>query len=667
MTREIEVRLEEGEVVADYRGTRLAVPAARYLETEASQGIPYRQGRLDLEYNRSLEPFRARGTSGDVGEYFKLSSSMPMVRDAISSPIAAITSAPWRIERPSLPEYWRGNARAEQALERQYQFASYVWAHWTGTGADVHWRDWINDILQFSLISGFYLGELVGTFHDVQIDGRGQRLIVPDIPSCIMPWTVEEWVFQGNPSNMIAVTQRTFSQIDAFGNAGPGIVVLPWDKVIHQAYMPASTGDMEGRSILRPAFQPLRMKQKLLQVQALGIEVNALGMVVVKQDPQTPLSEDALADLQTSLDNWTAEQASYIILPPGQHEIEFKSPSQVVPDLTSQLAALDGVIGKALGNSHKLMGISSHGSFAARSDASSEARNNYEHLGLYVARVAERVLRRFIEINFPMDAEMGMVFCPGINHAAIVEPDKQRRAATLATLVGAGLIDSTDEVKRQLLEENNLTTTEPEGEDSAEERVQLPALEMIRQGRLLGDALYLEQTQADFFRALMGMDAWTPEARDEYIAAKIQIGSPAQAIEEATDEDLALDEASTPARPEERVKGSKRNPRGTAKGTRGGIKIDAATEKALVNKVKEHNEKHSAESKQVDLGMLKAVYRRGAGAFSTSHRPGMTRGQWSMGRVNAFLELVRRGRPSSKAYTTDNDLLPKGHPKSTRE
>tara|TARA_R110000851_G_scaffold91640_1_gene200026 strand:+ start:53 stop:886 length:834 start_codon:yes stop_codon:yes gene_type:complete len=268
------------------------------------------------------------------------------------------------------------------------------------------------------------------------------------------------------------------------------------------------------------------MKQKLLQVQALGIEVNALGMVVVKQDPQTPLSEDALADLQTSLDNWTAEQASYIILPPGNHEIEFKSPSQVVPDLTPQLAALDGVIGKALGNSHKLMGISSHGSFAARSDASSEARNNYEHLGLYVARVAERVLRKFIGVNFPLDAELGQVFVPSINHAAIVEPDKQRRAATLATLVGAGLIDSTEDIKRQLLEENNLTTSEQEGSPSPEEQVSLPPIEILRQGRLLGDALYLEQEQADFFRSLMGMKPWSPTSRDEYLAAKMKAGAP---------------------------------------------------------------------------------------------------------------------------------------------
>jgi HK97 family phage prohead protease len=37
-----------------------------------------------------------------------------------------------------------------------------------------------------------------------------------------------------------------------------------------------------------------------------------------------------------------------------------------------------------------------------------------------------------------------------------------------------------------------------------------------------------------------------------------------------------------------------------------------------------------------------------------------------MARVNAFLYLLRNGRPENAAYTTDNDLLPEGHPKSTR-
>ena len=457
----IPVRLEEQRIVADYHGSRLEVDAARYQDTEGRQGIPFSGGRLNLEYNRQLQPFRARGCSGDVGEYFRLASSSPMVRDAVQGAVSAIGSAPWRLERARLPEYFKGSERAAAALEEQYQYASYVWHKWTATGARAHLRDWINDILQFSLISGFYLGELIAPFEEVLINGKRRRVICPEIPLTLAPWTVEEWIFLDNPSNMIAVSQRTYDQIDSFGNSGPGNIILPWEKVIHSAYMPASNGDLEGRSIIRPAFQPLKMKQKLLQIQALGIEVSALGLLCVTQDPSMPMSEDALSTLQTNLDNWTAEQCNYLILPPGNHTVDFKTPSQVTPDLTAQLAALDGVIGKALGNSHKLMGISSHGSFAARSDASSEARNNLEHLGLYTARVVERVLHQFIALNFPLDAAQGMIFCPAVNHAAIVEPDKARRASTLATLVSAGLIESTPEIQDQLLTENNLSRAAP--------------------------------------------------------------------------------------------------------------------------------------------------------------------------------------------------------------
>ena len=122
--------------------------------------------------------------------------------------------------------------------------------------------------------------------------------------------------------------------------------------------------------------------------------------------------------------------------------------------------------------------------------------------------------------------------------------------------------------------------------------------------------------------------------------------------------------SATPAKPSERIEGSDENKPGTAAGSRGGIEISEAQEKALEKKRDEHNEKHGdKKGKKVDLGMLKAVYRRGAGAFSTSHRPGMSRQQWSMARVNAFLYLVRNGRPKDAKYTTDNDLLPKGHPK----
>ena len=88
--------------------------------------------------------------------------------------------------------------------------------------------------------------------------------------------------------------------------------------------------------------------------------------------------------------------------------------------------------------------------------------------------------------------------------------------------------------------------------------------------------------------------------------------------------------------------------------------------KTLQEKVRSHNEKHGdKKGKKVTLGMLKAVWRRGAGAFSSTHRPGMSRDGWGIARVNAFLKLVRSGSPSNPKYKQDNDLLPAGHPRKS--
>ena len=119
--------------------------------------------------------------------------------------------------------------------------------------------------------------------------------------------------------------------------------------------------------------------------------------------------------------------------------------------------------------------------------------------------------------------------------------------------------------------------------------------------------------------------------------------------------------AQTPAKPQERIRGSKANPEGSASGSRGGIEIGERAQKALENMRDSHNERYTNAQRQVNMGQLKAVYRRGAGAFSVSHRPGMTRNGWALARVRAFLKLVGKGE-RKKAYTGDLDLLPDGHP-----
>ena len=73
-----------------------------------------------------------------------------------------------------------------------------------------------------------------------------------------------------------------------------------------------------------------------------------------------------------------------------------------------------------------------------------------------------------------------------------------------------------------------------------------------------------------------------------------------------------------------------------------------------------------ANNSKFTLGQLKAVYRRGAGAYSTSHAPKMSRHGWAIARVKAFLYLLRNGRPSNTNYKQDNDLLPSSHPKKSK-
>jgi hypothetical protein len=113
--------------------------------------------------------------------------------------------------------------------------------------------------------------------------------------------------------------------------------------------------------------------------------------------------------------------------------------------------------------------------------------------------------------------------------------------------------------------------------------------------------------------------------------------------------------AQTPAKPSERKKGSLKNKPGSA-----GSKSDKAIEfskkviEALKNKVKEHN---SNNKKKVTLGQLKKVFRRGAGAFSSSHRPGQSRVSWAMARVNMFLKMVSGGKVKDSYKKADSDII----------
>ena len=117
-----------------------------------------------------------------------------------------------------------------------------------------------------------------------------------------------------------------------------------------------------------------------------------------------------------------------------------------------------------------------------------------------------------------------------------------------------------------------------------------------------------------------------------------------------------------------------KNPKGegSAKGdasTSRGAKVSKQDEATLKEKSDDFNKRYKDKlGYGVNVGTLKAVFQRGLGAFNVSHSPKVSNpSQWAFARVNAFLYLVKNGRPQNPKYTGDFDLLPKGHPKSNKK
>jgi len=116
-----------------------------------------------------------------------------------------------------------------------------------------------------------------------------------------------------------------------------------------------------------------------------------------------------------------------------------------------------------------------------------------------------------------------------------------------------------------------------------------------------------------------------------------------------------------------------KNPKGkgSAKGDasgKTGAKVSAKDRATLKNKADEFNKKYKEKlGYGVTVGQLSSVFQRGLGAFNTSHSPKVrSASQWAFARVNAFLYLVKNGRPQNPKYTTDYDVLPSKHPKSPK-
>ena len=121
----------------------------------------------------------------------------------------------------------------------------------------------------------------------------------------------------------------------------------------------------------------------------------------------------------------------------------------------------------------------------------------------------------------------------------------------------------------------------------------------------------------------------------------------------------------TPAPFKERIYGSKINKPESSASLRSAstIKLSPENISTLNKKVLEFKSKYVNRNKKMTLNAVKAVMRRGMGAYSSTHRPTISGGKpnsrvaWGLARVNAFLYKAEKGIPKNPKYVQDDDLL----------
>lgn len=458
-------KAEMDEVEVDFE---LKTPGAR-------PGLPWRSGRLYLEHKPSLR-VHGRGLGSDPGEYFKL-RAMPQVQAALADLRCAVLSSPLIIESTGMPPWLEEDPEATEALAVQKAFIDRVWWKWTRAGEARGLNDWISDVLLFAPVCGFYLGEMVGEAVAWKLGTTDGQYICPRLPELRAPWTVQEWFLEDETP--VAVKQTLFQSQDNNGRGGLSDVVIPWERIVHIPFDPAGPSDLEGRSILRGAEVALKILMDVYRLQALAIEVNGLGTVVISKDSETApdMTDDARDKLETHLKNYKASHVPYLVLPTG-YKATWASPQSSVPDLSSQVAIYERMVELALNQTHKGIATRNTGAFAARADASADSRSHIDaHARELVCKPLERIMATFLRLNFPQWAAKDWIFTPRITPQPHDARDLSAEAAALSSLTTAGHIPQHEAITKALLERYGLPVEfvdelaeddEAEGEPEAE-------------------------------------------------------------------------------------------------------------------------------------------------------------------------------------------------------
>lgn len=395
------------------------------LKTVGVSGNTGRDGIADTgEYLANLDGYTGRTTYDEMGR------SDPQIRAVLQAIILPLRQANYYIDPAS-----DSPQDIEIAEQAELDFFKNM---------SITWDDVIRHIcLMFPF--GFSVMEKIWEIRD--------NRVVPKKLDPRLPQSIIEWVFDAEKDRLTGP-----KQVDTNGDE----IVLPIEKIV--VFSIDKEGDnWEGMSILRPAYKPWYIKDKLEKINAIKHDRHGVGIPVM----HTPANmTDAQKDgTQEVLENIQANEQSYVSEPEGfEFRIEGAGGVAGGTDTLPSIKYYDEKISMAMLAMFINLGTTETGSRALGGEFTDVFRNSVQAYANYICETLTRfAIKEYVDYNWNVEEY------PTLKVRRILRIDPE----VIASLTKAGVITSDLDVENAVREDLNLPEKleeeEPEEEEETEE------------------------------------------------------------------------------------------------------------------------------------------------------------------------------------------------------
>ena len=417
---------------------RLKQPART---ARGDSGRSHMDGFLQLEeMNNEL-----RGVAG-LQKFDAMYRTDPDVRRVVSMGANPVIGGTWVVEP----------AGEDEATDKDREVAKFVrWALFEFMRPKL--KGHLAEALPVVIRSGFAPFEQVWT----AAKWEGRDVLVPRKADLRLPRTIQRWV-QDDSGELEAIEQWTIRG---------GRVEIPAADLLY--YRLGGEGDnWEGTSLLRPAYKPWYLKDKIERIDAIAQEREAVGVPIAY--PPKNVSDATLDEVETILANVRTNEQGYILAPGPKAEhsekgdgwafeiLSHKSSEQrsAEPSLKYHTAKIDA----AFVAEFMRLGQDGVGARATADVQQNPFLAAVEAIADQVAEVLnEQLVNRLVALNFDVEEP------PKLKMSSADQTSLEELASYVGTLVEKGAIEPDDELEDFLRKRGKLPAADPEARKKRDE------------------------------------------------------------------------------------------------------------------------------------------------------------------------------------------------------